>query len=167
MSQMTFALLPGSWSIGLDATPVLLAQDGVVVPPPGAGPAPGPTASDPGTGAGGGAAAAPTDSLFPFLMLGFVVILLMLTVPGPRKEKKRRAEMMAALRKHDRVQTIGGVIGSIIEIKSDEIVLKVDESSNTRITFSKSAVQQVLQSRERGRSAEPAEADVEADAARS
>jgi preprotein translocase subunit YajC len=167
MPQTTFTILPGSWSFGLDAAPVLLAQDGVGVPPPGAGPAPAPTAADPGTGAGGGAAAAPGDSLFPFLMLGFVVILLMLTVLGPRKEKKRRAEMMAALRKHDRVQTIGGVIGSIIEIKSDEIVLKVDESSNTRITFSKSAVQQVLQSRDRGRSVEPAEADLEADASRS
>lgn len=154
MSQThEIALAPGSWFLASDATAVLLAQDGVGVPPPGSGPAPGPGTATPGNGAG--TAAPPAgDSLFPFLMLGFVVILLMLTVLGPRKEKKRRAEMMAALRKHDRVQTIGGVIGSIVEIKSDEIVVKVDESSNTRITFSKSAVQQVLQSRDRGRSVE-------------
>jgi preprotein translocase subunit YajC len=52
--------------------------------------------------------------------------------------------MVSAIKKHDRVQTIGGVIGSVVEIKPDYVVLKVDESSNTRITFARSAVQQVL-----------------------
>ena len=142
---------PASW-------PLVLAQDGVAPPATGSAPAP---AGDGAPGTATGPAPGGGD-LFPFLMLGFIVVLLMLTILGPRKEKKRRAEMMAALRKHDRVQTIGGVIGSIVEIKSDEIVLKVDESSNTRITFAKSAVQQVLESRERARggdSAEAAEAD--------
>jgi len=52
--------------------------------------------------------------------------------------------MISAIKKHDRVQTIGGVIGSVVEVKPDYIVLKVDESSNTRITFSRSAIAQVL-----------------------
>jgi preprotein translocase subunit YajC len=55
--------------------------------------------------------------------------------------------MLAALKKHDKVQTVGGVIGSIVELKPDYIVLKVDESANTRITFAKSAIQQVIASR--------------------
>jgi len=152
---MSFLAGPGGASGVSSAMPVLIAQEGAGVPPPGSGAGPPPAAGTtaPGAPAGGGAGGG--ADLFPFLMIGFVVILLMLTIMGPRKEKKRRAEMMSALRKHDRVQTIGGVIGSIVEIKSEEIVLKVDESSNTRITFSKSAVQQVLESRERGRSAEP------------
>ena len=52
------------------------------------------------------------------------------------------------MKKHDRVRTIGGVIGAIVEVKSDTVVLKVDESSNTRMTFSRDAVQQVLESSE-------------------
>ncbi len=44
------------------------------------------------------------------------------------------------------MQTVGGVIGAIVEIKPDFVVLKVDESSNTRITFARSSVQQVLSS---------------------
>ena len=40
------------------------------------------------------------------------------------------------------------VIGAIVEVKSDTVVLKVDESSNTRMTFSRDAVQQVLESSE-------------------
>jgi hypothetical protein len=34
-----------------------------------------------------------------------------------------------------------------VEVKPDTIVLKVDESSNTRITFARSAVQHILQSK--------------------
>ena len=60
------------------------------------------------------------------------------------KEKKKRASMLSAIKKHDRVQTVGGVIGAVVEIKPDTIVLKVDESSNTRITFDRGSVQRVL-----------------------
>ena len=65
---------------------------------------------------------------------------------------------MSAIKKHDRVQTIGGVIGAIVEVKPDEVVLKVDESSNTRITFARSAIQQVLAASGEGKKA-PAESD--------
>ena len=61
-----------------------------------------------------------------------------------RKEKKKRESMLNSVRKHDRVQTIGGVIGSVVEVKPDIIVLKVDEMSNTRMTFARSSIQQVL-----------------------
>lgn len=61
-----------------------------------------------------------------------------------RKEKKRREEMLTALKRHDRVQTIGGVIGAIVEIKDDEVVLKVDETNNIKMRFARSAVQQVI-----------------------
>ncbi|NIN75018.1 MAG: preprotein translocase subunit YajC, partial [Xanthomonadales bacterium] len=33
---------------------------------------------------------------------------------------------------------------SIVEVNPDSVVLKVDESANTRITFARSAIQQVL-----------------------
>ena len=58
--------------------------------------------------------------------------------------------MLNAIRKHDRVQTIGGLIGSVVEIKTDTVILKVDESSNTRITFSRSSIQQVISSSHSG-----------------
>jgi preprotein translocase subunit YajC len=38
------------------------------------------------------------------------------------------------------------VIGSVVELDADTVVLKVDESSNTRMTFARDAVQQVLES---------------------
>lgn len=102
----------------------------------------------PGTADGTAGQAAP-PSLFGgdmiFILLPVILVLILMTVLGPRKEQKRRNTMLKSMKKHDRVQTVGGVIGSITEIKSDTIVLKVDETSNTRMTFSRDAVQQILE----------------------
>ena len=77
-------------------------------------------------------------------MLLILVGMIVFSMMGQRRERKRREAMISAIKKHDRVQTVGGVIGSVVEVKPDYIVLKVDESSNTRITFARSAIQQVL-----------------------
>jgi len=65
---------------------------------------------------------------------------------GQKRDRKKREALISAIKKHDRVQTIGGVVGSVVDVKPDYVVLKVDESSNTRITFTRAAIQQVLTS---------------------
>jgi preprotein translocase subunit YajC len=52
--------------------------------------------------------------------------------------------MMASLKKQDKVQMIGGEIGTIAELTDDEVVLRVEEG---RIRFARSAVQAVLASK--------------------
>ena len=97
-------------------------------------------------GPGGGApAAAPADG-FLFMLLPLILLMVLFSVFGQRKERKKREALLGSIKKHDRVRTIGGVIGSVVEIKPDTIVLKVDESSNIRMTFTRDAVQQVLDS---------------------
>ncbi len=90
----------------------------------------------------------PASSGSPFnmiwiLMLFLVVMVVMTSMTG-RREKKRRESLMSALKKGDRVQTLGGIIGTIIELQDNEVVLRVDEVSNTRIRFARSAVQGVI-----------------------
>ncbi len=123
-------------------------QPGIGELPPG----PGQAAATDGGGATGGAAngaAAPMggggSNIFLLLMLGLVAVMVF-SLLGQRREKKRRESLLGSIRKHDRVQTIGGVIGSVVDVKDDSVVLKVDESSNTRITFARAAIQQVLKS---------------------
>ncbi len=101
--------------------------------------------SDGGTSGGTGGGAAPADG-FLFMLLPLVLLMIVFSVFGQRKEKKKREALLGSIKKHDRVRTIGGVIGSVVEVKPDTIVLKVDESSNTRMTFTRDAVQQVLES---------------------
>lgn len=74
-----------------------------------------------------------------------LAIFIGLSLMSGRKEKKRRREMLRNLSKNSSVQTIGGIMGSVIEVKGDVVVLQVDESSKTRMTFSRAAIQQVLE----------------------
>ena len=44
-----------------------------------------------------------------------------------------------------RVQTIGGIIGKVVEADDeDRILVKVDETSNTKIWFTRNAIHRVL-----------------------
>jgi preprotein translocase subunit YajC len=52
--------------------------------------------------------------------------------------------MLSQLKRGDRVQTIGGILGTVVEARESEVVLKVDESANTKIRFSRSAIHRVL-----------------------
>ena len=79
---------------------------------------------------------------FPMLML-LLVGMIVFSFFGGRKQKKRRASMLDSLAKRDEVLTRGGVFGTIVEIKPDRVVLKVDESSNTRITVLRDSIEQV------------------------
>jgi preprotein translocase subunit YajC len=93
--------------------------------------------------------AQPTPSLFgsPLMLFAlFGVVIYFMMIRPQSKEKKHRAAMLAALKKNDRVVTIGGIIGTVLQVKDDEVTLKVDESSNTKITFSRSAIQTVTTS---------------------
>ena len=123
---------------------VLLAQDGAAGMPGEPAVADSSSTAAPGTTNGTPAPASPFGGQFMFIMLGLLVVMIILSTLGPRREKKRREAMLNAVKKHDRVQTVGGVIGAIVELKPDFVVLKVDESANTRITFARSAIQQVL-----------------------
>ena len=82
---------------------------------------------------------------FPLLMV-MVAFLFLSTIMGGRKERKRREAMLGGLKKRDRVQTAGGVIGTIIEIKDSECLLESDRASNTRLWIARSSVSAVLRS---------------------
>ena len=74
-----------------------------------------------------------------FIALMFVVMYLLL-FRGPRKKQQEHKRMVQSLQKNDRVRTIGGIIGTVVDIKDDEITLKVDESNNTKIKVASSAI---------------------------
>jgi preprotein translocase subunit YajC len=58
----------------------------------------------------------------------------------PRKKQKQQQQMVSTLKKNDKVRTIGGIIGTVVDVKDDEVVLKVDESNNTKIRIIPSAI---------------------------
>jgi len=76
-----------------------------------------------------------------WLTIGLMMVLMYLMLfRGPQKQKQQHKQMVQSLQKNDKVQTIGGVIGTVVDIKDDEITLKVDESNNTKIKIVPSAI---------------------------
>lgn len=140
--------------IALPSMPLTLAQEGGLLSED--------AQSLPAASEGGGAPTPTNTGPFGpnFLLIGMFAlfaVIIFTQISAGRKEKKARAEMMNALGKHDKVQTVGGIIGSIIEIKGDELTLRVDETTNTRIKVARSAVQKVLKSSGRATSENAAE----------
>lgn len=61
-----------------------------------------------------------------------------------RREQQRYQEMLRNLKRNDRVQTIGGIIGTVVDTRDDEVVLKVDETNNVKMRFVRSAIKDVM-----------------------
>ncbi|MHC5003835.1 MAG: preprotein translocase subunit YajC [Planctomycetota bacterium] len=113
----------------------------------------------PGEAGGGRPTGDPLGPQFFIIVLVVLGGMILFSMLAQRRDRKKREAMLTTLKKHDKVQTIGGVIGSIVDVKKDVVVLKVDESSNTRITFSRSAIQQVFGGSEAAAPAAPPAVD--------
>ena len=78
---------------------------------------------------------------------GFISIALMFAIfyfflirPQQKRQKERNA-MLGALKKGDKIVTLGGMHGSIVELDDDTAVLRVAE--NIKVTFERSAISHV------------------------
>jgi preprotein translocase subunit YajC len=69
-----------------------------------------------------------------------IVMMYFIMVRGPKKKQKEHTQMVEGLSKNDRIRTVGGIIGTVIEVKGDEVVIKIDESNNTKMRIAASAV---------------------------
>jgi preprotein translocase subunit YajC len=78
------------------------------------------------------------------LLFLLLPVLLYYSSAAKRKEEKDRKALMAKMKRGDRVQTIGGILGTVVEVRDAEIVVKVDESNNTKIKFARSAVLKIV-----------------------
>ena len=78
------------------------------------------------------------------LMLALVAFMLLSARSQKKREQRQKDDMHAKMAKNDRVLTIGGIIGTVMSVKDNEVVLKVDETTNTKMTFLKTAVQRIL-----------------------
>ncbi len=131
------------------ATHIVLAQDsasGGMLGAPSGSPQSGTQAL--GTPADGSAPPASTGmgSFLPIMLLMMAGILIMTSLSG-RKERKKHAALMDSLGKKDKVRAAGGIIGTIVEIKNDEVLLETDRASNTRIRVSRSSISSVISSK--------------------
>ena len=85
----------------------------------------------PAAGQGGGM------SMWIMLALIFVVMWFFMIRPQ-RKQQKELQNFRDSLKKGDKVVTIGGIYGTVSEIKEDSVLIEVD--NNVKIRVSKQAL---------------------------
>ena len=84
---------------------------------------------------------------FMILMLGAIVIMFFVMSLPQKRERKRWNDMVEALKKNDRVLMSCGIIGKVhaVQKEKNEIIIKVDDDSNTKMTFSLGAVSRIME----------------------
>ncbi len=97
--------------------------------------------AEPGDGAN------PLIQFMPLILI-VVVFYFMIILPARRREKQQRDLIFNQLKKNDEVLTSAGIIGTVANIKDDEVTLKVDESSNVRIRVLRSSIARILNPKE-------------------
>ena len=74
-------------------------------------------------------------------MVGFMFFIFYFIVIRPQRQREReRMEMLSKIKKNDHVLTTGGIYGTVMNVKDDEVALRIDESSNVRVRFARSSI---------------------------
>jgi len=79
-------------------------------------------------------------SFLPFVLI--IGIFYFLIIRPQNKKRKETEKMLSALKKGDRVVTIGGLHGTVQSVKETTVIIKVDE--NVKLEFLRSAVSSVV-----------------------
>ncbi|MCB9874048.1 MAG: preprotein translocase subunit YajC [Planctomycetaceae bacterium] len=86
----------------------------------------------------------PIGSLLPFVMIAVLFYFMLI-----RPERKKRAEttsMLENMKKNDRVVTIGGIHGVVVNVQKDseDVTLRIDDSTNTKMRVLRSAISRIV-----------------------
>lgn len=100
--------------------------------------------------------AGPLELLITYFPMILIVVAAWFLLYRPERERMRKQrELLSNVKKNDRVITASGIVGTVSSVDRDQdrVVLKVDESSNTKITFTLASVNRVLADSENERTA--------------
>ena len=80
--------------------------------------------------------------MWPMLIVIGLMFYMLILAPDRRKRAEHKT-MLENMKKNDQVVTIGGIKGTITNVKGDEVTVRIDESNNTRIRVQKSAISRI------------------------
>lgn len=102
-------------------------------------------------GGGGGS----PFGILPGLLIVVALFYFLMIRPERRKQATHRA-LLEGLKKNDRVVTIGGIYGVVVNVQrdADEVTIKVDENTNTKLRVSFTAISRVLADQPAGEKSE-------------
>jgi preprotein translocase subunit YajC len=100
------------------------------------------------TTTGGGTGAPPPqpgglDSLL-ITFVPLMIIFYLFFIRPENKRRKQKEELLGAIKPKDKVVTVGGLHGSVVEVDGDEVVLLVDPKKDVKLRFRRSAIDTIV-----------------------
>jgi len=89
----------------------------------------------------------PLELLVSYLPFVLVMAVAWFMLYKPERERmKKQQELLAGLKKNDRVLTASGIYGTVANVDraAEKVSLKVDESENVRLTVTLASISKVL-----------------------
>ena len=81
--------------------------------------------------------AAPTGMASPLIMMiAMFALMYFMMIRPENKRKKETEEMRSAIRNGDVITTIGGIIGTVVDVKEDKVVIETS-ADRVRIELAK------------------------------
>jgi len=97
-------------------------------------------AQDDGSGAGESGGASQGGGLFGgnfmFIMIAMFAIIYFVMIRPEQKKQKERQKMLSALKKGDKIVSIGGIVGTVTAVRDSSYLVKTGEGSVIEITKS-------------------------------
>lgn len=80
------------------------------------------------------------------MILPIGILFYFLLIRPQRREQTQRQALLNAIKKNDRVITIGGIYGVVTNVhrEADEVTIKVDETTNTKLRLTLGSIARVL-----------------------
>ena len=95
----------------------------------------------------------PGDLVMTLLPFAAIILIFYFLILRPQSKKRKETEkMLGALKKGDKIVTIGGIYGTIHSVKETTVIVKVDD--NVKLEFLRSAISSVLSQSSREEKAE-------------
>jgi preprotein translocase subunit YajC len=84
--------------------------------------------------------------MYMILMFGVIGFLFYVILVRPQKrEQQERQRMLGAIKKGDKVVTIGGMHGVVVDLEAEKNQVVLEVAKNVRLTFSRTAISSIAE----------------------
>lgn len=93
---------------------------------------------------GGGKLPFGLDTIMLFAVIGLLFYFVLLQ--PERKRRRQHDEMLRNIKQNDRVLTVSGIYGTVVNVHKDagDVTIKVDENTNAKIRITRSSIGQIV-----------------------
>jgi len=91
-------------------------------------------------------------NMMPIVAIG-LLFYFMLMKPETRKRQEQQ-RMLDNLKQNDQVVTIGGILGTVVNVDKDYVVVRIDDKTNARMRILRSAISRIETESSKGKDVE-------------